>query len=69
MLCIWKHKSFPGKISVQVLLSEKELTKLPDDSPNILKKSNNDSYMEKPCATFYKKKIVLNGVLRAVFSY
>ena len=25
--------------------------------------------MEKPCATFYKKKIVLNGVLRAVFPY
>ena len=31
---------------VQVLFSEKELSKLPDNSPNIFKKSNIDLYME-----------------------
>ena len=37
---------------VKVLLSEKELSQLPVDSPNILKKSNIDCHMERPCATF-----------------
>ena len=37
---------------VQVLLSEKELSKLPHDSPNIFKKSNIGCYMERPNATF-----------------
>ena len=33
---------------VKVLLSEKELNKLPDDSSNILKKSNSNRYIERP---------------------
>ena len=37
---------------VKVLLSEKELSKLPDDSSNIFKKSNIDRYIERPNATF-----------------
>ena len=37
---------------VQVLLSEKELSELPEDNPNIFKKSNIDRYMERPSATF-----------------
>ena len=46
---------------VQVLLSEKELRKLPDDCPNIFKKSNIDCYMERPSATFCDAKYsVLN---------
>ena len=36
----------------QVLLSVKELSKLPDNSPNIIKKSNIDRYMERPSAPF-----------------
>ena len=32
--------------------SEKELRELPDDSPNIFKKSNIDRYMERPNALF-----------------
>ena len=41
---------------VQVLLSEKELSKLPDNSPNIFKKSNINHYMERPSATFCNGK-------------
>ena len=37
---------------VQVLLSEKELSELPDNSPNIFKKSNIDRHGERPSATF-----------------
>ena len=37
---------------VQVLLSQKKLSELPDDSSNIFKKSNVDRYVEKPSATF-----------------
>ena len=40
---------------VQVSLSEKLLRRLPDDSPNIFKRSNIDCYMERPSATFYSK--------------
>ena len=36
---------------VQVLLSEKELSELPDDSSNIFRKSNIDRYVERPNAT------------------
>ena len=36
----------------QVLLSVKELSKLPDNSPNIIKKSNIDRYVERPSAPF-----------------
>ena len=42
--------------TVQELLSEKELRKLPGNSPNILKKSNIDCYMERPSATFCNGK-------------
>ena len=38
----------PPEERVKVLLSKKELSLLPDDSPNIFKKSNIDRYMERP---------------------
>ena len=38
----------PPEERVQVLLSEEELNELPDDSPNIFKKSKIDNYMERP---------------------
>ena len=41
---------------IQVLVSEKELSELPDDSSNIFKKSNNDYYLERPSATFLNGK-------------
>ena len=41
---------------VQVLLSEKELSELPDDSSNIFRKSNKDRYVERPNATFCNGK-------------
>ena len=37
---------------VKVLLSEKELSELPDDSSNIFKKANIDRYIERPNVTF-----------------
>ena len=46
----------PPEERVQVLLSEKELSELPDDSPNIFKKSNIDRYMERLSATFCNGK-------------
>ena len=46
----------------QVLLSEKELSALADNSPIIFKKSNIDRYMEGPNATFCNgKNSVLNN--------
>ena len=46
---------------VQVLLSEKEVRKLPDLSANIFKKSNTDYYTEIPCIAFCNGKyMVLN---------
>ena len=41
---------------VQVLLSEKELGELQDESPDIFKKPNIDRYMERPSATFCNGK-------------
>ena len=41
---------------VQILLSEKELSKLPDDNQKIFKKSNIDRYVERPNATFCNGK-------------
>ena len=41
---------------VWVLLSEKELSELPDDNPNMFKKSNIDWHMERPSATFCHRK-------------
>ena len=49
------NTNFPEE-RVQVLLSEKELSKLPDDNPNILKKSNIDYYIERTSATFCNGK-------------
>ena len=46
----------PPEERVQILLSEKELSKLPDNSLNIFKKSNIDHYMERPSATFCNGK-------------
>ena len=45
---------------IKVLLSEKELSELPGDSPNIFQKSNIDHYVERPRATFCNGK---NSVL------
>lgn len=42
----------PEEGIVKVLLYEKELTVLSDDSQNISKKSNTDCYTERPNATF-----------------
>ena len=41
---------------VQVFLSEKEFSRLPNDSQNILKKSNIDRYMERCSAKFSNGK-------------
>ena len=54
------NTSLPEEI-IQVLLPAKNLSKLPDDSPNIFKRSNIDHYMEKPSASFCNGKYsVLN---------
>ena len=42
--------------SVYILLSEKELSELPDDSPNIFKKLNINRCMERPNVTFCNGK-------------
>ena len=46
----------PRDGGVQVLLPQKELSKLLDDSPNIFKKSYIDCYMERKNATFCNRK-------------
>ena len=54
------NTNLPGE-RVQVLILEKELTELPDNCPNIHKRSNIDRYMERPSATFCNGKYsVLN---------
>ena len=55
-LAVYCIKANPPEERVQVLLSEKELRELLDDSPNIVKKSNIDCYMERPSATFCNGK-------------
>ena len=52
------NTSLPEEI-IQVLLPAKNLRKLPDDSPNIFKRSNIDRYMEKPSASFCNGKYSL----------
>ena len=53
---------------VQVLLPEKELGKLPGDSPNIFKRLNIDRYMERPSTVFCNGKYsVLNDFCYAEF--
>ena len=49
---------------VKVLLFEKELSELPDDSPNIFKKSNIGRYMERPKATFCNGKYSVFNYIR-----
>ena len=44
---------------LEILLSEKEFSKLTDNSLNILKKSNIDHFMERPSATFYNGKYIV----------
>ena len=53
---------------VRILLFEKELSKLPDNSSNIFKKSNIDRYTERPNATFcHGKYSALNDLYYAEF--
>ena len=48
---------------LQVLLSEKELSKLPENSPHIFKKSNIDRYVDWASPTIcYRKYISLNDL-------
>ena len=49
----------PPEERVQVLFSDKEFSKLPDDSPNIFKKSNIYRYMERPSATLRNRKNII----------
>ena len=53
------NTNLPGE-RVKVLLSEKELNELPDDSPNIFKKSNIDRYIDRP------NKLYLGGKYAAL---
>ena len=53
---------------IQILLPQKERSKLPKDSQNIFKRSNIDCYMEKPSATLCNGKYnVLNDFCYAEF--
>ena len=50
------------------IISEKELSELPDNSPNIVKKSNIGCHMEKPNETFSNRKYsTLNNFCYAKF--
>ena len=61
------NTNLPDK-RVHVLLSEKELSKLPGDSPHIVKRSYIDLYMERPSASFCNRKYsVLNDFCYAEF--
>ena len=54
---------------VKVLLSEKELNELPDDSPNIFKKSNVERYIDRPDKLFLGGKYrILDDFCYAEFS-
>ena len=44
--------AYPPEERTQILLSDKELSELSDDSPNIFKISNIDPYLERLTATF-----------------
>ena len=46
----------------QVLLPEKELSELPDNSSNIFRRSHIDRYMERPSATFCNGKYSVSNV-------
>ena len=50
---------------VQVLPSKKKLSELPDDGPNIFKKSNIERYAERPSATFCNGKYIVLSMLHA----
>ena len=55
-LAVYFNNTNPPEERVQVLLSEKELSKTPDNGPNIFQKSKTDCYMERPSATFCNRK-------------
>ena len=46
----------PLEERVQVLLSKKRVSELPDNRPNLFQKSNTDGYMERPSGTFCSDK-------------
>ena len=46
----------PPEEGVHVLFSEEELSELQDNSSNIFKNSNIDSYIERPSTTFCNEK-------------
>ena len=50
---------------VQVLPSKKKLSELPDDGPNIFKKSNIERYAERPSATSCNGKYIVLSMLHA----
>ena len=52
-LAVYFVNTNPPEERVLVLLSEKELSELPNKSSNIFKKSNIDCYMERPNSTFH----------------
>ena len=54
-LCILLTLIFQRK-DFELLLSEKELNKVPDDRPDIFKESNIDRYIKRPSATFCNGK-------------
>ena len=54
--CLFCSTNPPEEERVRVLLSEKELSELPGNSPKIFKKSNIDRYMERTSATFCNKE-------------
>ena len=64
------NTNLPGE-RVQVLLSKKELSELPDKNPNVFKKSNIGRYMEKPNAIFCNGKysFLNNFVTQNVLAY
>ena len=55
-LAVYFVNTNPPEERVQVLNSGKELSELPDNNPNIFKKSNIDRYMERPNTTFCNRK-------------
>ena len=53
------------KKGCEYYLLKKELSELPDDSPNIFKKSNIERYAERPSATFCNGKYIVLSMLHA----
>ena len=55
----------PPEERVQVLLSDKEFSELPDDSPNIFQKSNIDRYGKIKCNILQWKNSILDDFCQA----